>query len=342
MRAGCRRSPLLLPLLVAIAVILLPWLPARAEGACPSREGWTRLTAPEPGWEPPDTVFINQLESATLSLAAGWEAPGTIYAGGSYALYRTQDCAATWDVVWTAGRFYAGISPGTPIYPINTLRTAPGGRLFLGTGSFSKPLLASDSYGTSMRESHRAIMPIQLEVAPSDPNVAYLFVWYGGGNRYPERRIRRTTDGGVTWQQSTSNMPVGTPVIDPSDASTVYLLHNGRVARSADGAESFSLYAVIEDSVSAPADGRTRGGTVTMNSDGSRTWYFDGNSGAFYRGLHRATSWLRMVDPPFAEPTSRVSASPHNPHVFFALTATGEIWAYREPADDNPSQDAAP
>lgn len=329
-------------LVITVTVVLLRQVPAHAQSACPGDDGWTRLVAPEPGWEPPDTVFINQLQPGTLSLAAGWEARGTIYAGGSYALYRTQDCAATWDVVWTAGRFYAGIAQGTPVYPIQLLRAAPGGRLFLGTGSFSQPLLASDSYGASMRETLRGIWPIQLEVAPSDPDVAYLFVWYGGGNRFPERRIRRTTDGGMTWQQLPSDMPAGTPVIDSSDSSTVYLLHNARMARSTDGAESFSPYAVVVDSYAASETDRTRGGTATMNADGSRRWYIDENSGHFYRGLHRGTSWERMIDPPVAVPIGRLSASPHDPGVLFALTSTGELWAYREPAEASPSQDATP
>lgn len=297
-----------------------------ADTPCPVQEGWTRLIAPEPGWEPHSAGSAGTRETGVYTVAADWDESGVLYVGGRHALYRTSDCGATWSVVWQPRSHEP--------YPITTLASAPDGRLYLGSG-LSRPLLASDDYGRTTREVERLLMPITLEAAPSNPDVAYLLAWYGGGNRFPERRPRLTSDGGKSWSQISSIAPSGAAIIDPGDSSTVYVLRQGVVLVSTDAAQTFSSYSVYDAALAEGGSGQpiNASGAAAMSADGSRTWYISSGGRVWYRGLDRAVSWQQLPDAPLGDPVQRIVTDPHDPTVFYVVAHGDELWAYREPDD---------
>ena len=232
-----------------------------AETPCPVQEGWTRLTTPEPGWAPRSSGSIDPSQPQIYTVAADWDEPGALYVGGRYALYRTSDCGATWNVIWQPR--------SDEPYPIRTLASASHGRLYLGS-SRSRPILASDDYGRTMREVERMLMPMILEVAPSDPDIVYILAWYGGGNRFPERHPRWTSDGGKTWSVLASAVPQGAAIIDPDDPSTIYVLRQGVVLISTDASQTFSQHSVYDADLAERRSGQMidAHGVSAMTADG--------------------------------------------------------------------------
>jgi hypothetical protein len=296
----------------------------RADTLCPGQEGWTRLNAPESGRSPQAMDADDTKRGEIFTVAADWSDAAGLYVGGRNALYRSQDCGATWDVVWQA-------RAGQP-YPIRTLAATQAGRLYVGSNLY-QPVLASDDYGVTMREVERSLMPIVLEASPSDPDVAYILAWYGGGNRFPERRPMHTADGGRTWSLLPSIAPSGAAIVDPADATTVYVLGRGNVQVSRDGARTFSPYSVYDSASTLPGSqpAQSTSGSAAMSWDGSRTWYISASGQTWYRGLDRAMYWQQLPDAPLGEPVRRIATSPHDPKVFFAVARGDELWAYREP-----------
>ena len=291
---------------------------------CSLNDGWTRLVPSGGGgqWQQADS-----LSPKLWAMAAGWDAPGVLYVGGRYGLYRSFDCGTSWEVVWPRGGPSDG-RPGLGLVSIHASAAAPGGRLYVGLSIPTHGVFVSDDFGAGWIEGPPLPAPTSLEAAPSDRDVAYVL---------GEHLLTQlTTDGGKTWIFLNTYLPAGSAVIDPTDSSIVYVVGYGIVVRSTDGARSFNTYSVYDAGAAEMGSGsageaagyRARGAAISI--DGSRMWLVT-SSGSFYRGLGRAMSWERLPDVPFGQTTRRLSPSPFDPRVLFVLTSTDEIWAYREP-----------
>ena len=328
----------MLTCLVLIAAVValwdLAWLSAvRAEdGRCAIAEGWTRLTAP------PDETSLSGSTSwrrELLTVAAGWGAPGDIYVGGRYALYRSRDCGMTWSTVWAPPLLSEGVriaqSP-------ERLAAAPSGRIYFDSTWPQRIMISRDS-GATWYEGDRVGTSGNLAVAPSDPDTMYVFGVSTGSSRGPFPVVKRSIDGGLTWETRNQARPMGEAIVDPDDASVVYSIGQGVILRSVDGARSFDPYAVYsaEDMPVGTSMAERGIGRAAMSADASRMWFIS-VTGSFYRGLDRAATWQRLPNVPFDGSVRSVSASPHDIHVLFAVSQArapgeSELWVYREPAE---------
>jgi hypothetical protein len=322
-----------------VALLLIAPLPsAHGQGtSCPLDDGWTRLAgAPRAQLESDNDLpwilaqpNLNiEFASRLRAIAAGWEAPGTIYAGGSVALYRSRDCGIAWDVAWTP---YSPPDADRGMAYIGLLVAAPNGRLYAGT---STDVMSSGNFGNNWGYNYRLGTPLGLAASTSDPDTAYVFGWHNGapsGSHSADRVILRTTDRGIHWERRTRGMPPGSGVVDPANASVVYVIGRGIVHRSVDGANTFETYAAYD------ADAHETG-LASVSADGSRMWWLSGSR--FFVSHDRGRAWKWLPGSPFVGYVKSLSASPHDPRVVFALVKD-EIWAYREPVEklvDDPGQ----
>ena len=292
---------------------------------CLPATGWTRLVSPEGETSVADSA---QQWPDLLTVAAGWGAPGVLYAGGRQALNRSDDCGLTWVTVYEPQINSHGVRPG---WTVAALAAGRNGRLYVAHGSAMWIQVSNDG-GVAWRDSDLLGRPGSLLVSPSNPDIAYVYGLDTGAMRSMHRAIFRTTDGGQTWQRQPTITPGGAPLVDPDDSSIVYALGNGTVLRSVDAAMSFEYHGTYDQLAlpGAAGQGRNQGGRATMSLDRSRMW-FVGASGGMYVSMDQGVTWERLADVPFGGAVRSVSASPHDSRVFFAVAHGDELWAYREP-----------
>lgn len=329
-----------------IALILVLWLAALPTAlaqvvACPTASGWTRLVAgrdarsstePAPPWEAFPLLNNGGPTEWLYSLAAGWEAPGVLYAGGQNGLFRSDDCGGTWTIRWQPSP-PSPIEP-TPIISLQKLAISASGRIYAGS---SLSLHISNNAGVSLQPSERIPQQIGLGTSPANPDTAYVFGWYSGytGSHDATRTVLRTTDGGRTWTQRTRARPQGAAMVDANDASVVYVFGDGVISRSVDGALTFEPYSEF-DWLGGPGDPNLRRTPIrhaVTSADGSR-WWLAVEDGEFMRSADLGLSWKRVPPLPDVTGQTRVSramtASPHDPGTFFVLFGGDEVWMYRE------------
>jgi hypothetical protein len=171
-------------LFVGLLVSMLGTALTRADAACPSAEGWTRLVGqadtrrpdePSAPWEREPLINGDASLPRIRALAAGWEAPGVLYVGGSFALYRSWDCGATWETVWTPE---PPVGADRGLASIHQLVAGPGGRLY---GGVRRSIAVSNNAGASWFYMDQIGELLGLDISVLDPNTAYIFGWNNGG-----------------------------------------------------------------------------------------------------------------------------------------------------------------
>lgn len=332
------------PVLVAL-LILVSLHHARAEApGCRAADGWSRLVSRQehrsaedvaPPWERERLLNNGGLRQWLFSIAVGWEEQDVIYVGGQNGIYRSTDCGGTWHD--PRAPFSAEYGPDVLSF-VQDLHVSRTGRLM---ASVSQGVVASDNFGINWYEARHLGRPLGLGLSPSNPDVAYVFGWDNGfssGSHDATRTVLRTVDGGRTWEtRLRRGKPRGANVVDPTDPSVVYVIGDGVVHRSTDGALTFEKMRSYDPGASAEAvaQGRNWTGRAAMSVDGSRLWFIT-VEGTFYQSFDRGWTWQRLVSVPFSGTVTSVSASPHDPRTLYALARGDEIWMYREPSDAHP------
>ncbi len=172
----------------------------------------------------------------------GASASGIILAGSDLSgAYRSVDGGLSWDVI--------GVSRGlteTHISGLGFHRT-DGDVLFIGT---ENGLFRSDDGGDSVTKVLSSGYIEDIEMCTSNTNIGY--VAYHSSYNTANGVIYKTTDGGLTWSQVSTNIPFGLRilkiVVDPTNADIVYFLSgDGRfvcgpaeVYKSTDGGVSWT------------------------------------------------------------------------------------------------------
>jgi photosystem II stability/assembly factor-like uncharacterized protein len=275
------------------------------------------------------------MSAQLFSVVVGWEAPGVLYAGGVRGLYRSDDCGLTWRIAYEPPLNSRG---SRSRMNLRTFSMSQNGQTF-ATNTGIRWLQLSPDAGATWHDSRLlgdGNTLGQLGLSPSDPNTLYAFgqYWIIEVGRRETGTVWRTTDGGQNWSARAQKVPRGSPMVDPLDPETVYLVGGGSVQRSTDGAVSFEQYGVYDADVlmRAPSGGQHLTGQAAMSADGSHMWFIS-TDGGFYRSLDRGIEWRRLADVPFGRRVLSVSASPHDPQTLFAVTDGDELWVYRSNDD---------
>jgi photosystem II stability/assembly factor-like uncharacterized protein len=266
--------------------------------------------------------------------------PNTLYAGTNDGLFRSEDSGASWSRTGLVGSFVGSLvldSNNTDIlYAVSSL--GKGTTVFKSTDGGANWQQANNGLTDDLNV---------LVVDPHDSNTLYVGAYYGGVFKSTDRGenwkqvslfgvdsltiapansntlyatgcdeffgcfLRKSTNGGVDWKDTNSNLiygPSGTPAIDSSNPDVLYVgtyveefghTHPG-VAKSTNGGASWttsdtglSEYVntlVIDSFNSSTIYGGTYGG-IFKSTDGGASW------GEFNGGLNNLNVNALAIDP---------------------------------------------
>src|SRR5688572_8531109 len=101
---------------VTILLAIIPLMvaePVTSAPQCPLLSGWIRLESPEHSGLPRDPMRV---WPRLYSVAASWDAPSVLYAGGARGLHRSDDCGLTWSTVHESPPSSSpGVRPGAAV-----------------------------------------------------------------------------------------------------------------------------------------------------------------------------------------------------------------------------------
>ncbi|MCC7366819.1 MAG: exo-alpha-sialidase [Chloroflexi bacterium] len=297
-----------------LAAVVLAQPVSRAEGACPSADGWTYLSAPHRPVRPVDEEVFSP-----TSVAVSWKESPAIFVSGYWGLVRSDDCGLTWSSIASAD------DPGGPYLTVAIDQT---GRLYLLS---YEQMGISDDGGLSWQRP-RVFYPgdtegsvpygVALGIAPTVPGMAYAWIKTRAGRG--EQVTARSIDGGLTWQV-VARRPFGSPIVIDPDPAIVYSAFSDRyISRNvvSDANTTYERLAEFREKVSA----------VAMSADGTRLWAATvGN--VLYLSRDRGATWSEVPGSPPAGSWRYLAVPPLEPHILYGISQDGGLWIYREPAD---------
>ncbi len=226
----------------------------------------------------------------------GASASGIIIAGSDLSgAYRSTDGGLTWDII--------GLNKGmteTHVSGVGFHRT-DGNTLYIGT---ENGIFRSTDGGNSVSHVLVGGYITDIEFGTNAPNTGY--ATYHPTYDSDDGTVYRSTDNGVTWSQSSVDLPAGIRilkiVVNPSNADTVYILTGkGRFAcgpadvfRSADGGVSWSnlttgLQEVLDLAIDPSSPQELF--ITTMNANCGAQYYWTDLDGDLYHSTDGGTSW---------------------------------------------------
>ncbi|HFB99537.1 MAG TPA: hypothetical protein ENJ53_01915, partial [Phaeodactylibacter sp.] len=226
----------------------------------------------------------------------GASASGIIIAGSDLSgAYRSTDSGQTWDVI--------GASRGmteTHISGVGFHRT-DGNIIYIGT---ENGIFRSDDGGDNVNHVLVGgyITDIEFGTNVASTGYASSHPTYNSNNGV----IFKSTDNGLTWMQSSVNLPAGIRilkiVVNPNDADTVYILTGqGRFAcgpadvfRSTDGGVNWTNLTSLFDEVMDIAIDPNNPQNIfitTMNTDCAEPFYWTDLLGSIYKSTNGGTNW---------------------------------------------------
>lgn len=212
---------------------------------------------------------VELLGTSVMDVAVANSDPQTVFASTSYGLYKSSDRGVTWTTVHNFGSYKVAVARqnANVVYSLSTsgpIRSSDGGVTFGNTGS-GLPAVNSVS---------------ALVIDPQNADTVYVSYLLSSAGVY------KSVDGGANWTSAGRGLPplqYFSLVIDPSNASTLYVGAGGGIYRSTDGAASWTaLQTTLSDafyyslSISAATSpstlvaGTSRG--LIKSTTGGSTW----------------------------------------------------------------------
>ncbi len=186
------------------------------------------------------TDGINQQDQSLfyIPIAVDPSTQGVLYVG-TYRVYRTSDRGENWSII------SPNLSNGQGY--VSTIAVAPSDPQTIYAGTSDGNVQVTRNTGGSW--TNRTLAPLpnryvsRIAVSPTDPLVAYAV--YNGFNTHTPNtpgHVFRTTDGGASWQNISSNLP-DVPgvsiVLDPTRPGTIYLGTDTGVYRSSNDGQQW-------------------------------------------------------------------------------------------------------
>ncbi len=167
------------------------------------------------------------------------------------------------------------------------------------------------------------------------PKTSAVFVNVGanrrGRNFTPNGGLWKSTNGGDSWTELTTNLPLGWPngfALHPENDNIIYLTagtfpgpgtDQGGVYKTTDGGANWSH--VLKNS---DCPGYVQGMFIEMHPDDPNVLYFGGTRG-LYASPNGGQSWRHMTEIPFSL-CHRVRIDPHDKGMMYVTGFGGGIW----------------
>jgi photosystem II stability/assembly factor-like uncharacterized protein len=222
------------------------------------------------------------------ALAVDPHQPGTVYAAAGdtttleVGLAVSRDGGATWSPV-SFSNGYAR-DGGEEFFSSLAVDPAHGGTVFAAS-NFTIYVSSPSAQGWSRSKDFGSINPqdgLSVQVV-ADPSRGSVFAYVSGadlfGNTNPYVKLLESDDGGATWSDHSAALPGTTAAklaIEPTSPGILYLLQDGKIFRSLDGAASWQEARSAGGPLAAGPHGLVVAGNrasgVVESTDGGRTW----------------------------------------------------------------------
>lgn len=274
------------------------------------------------------------------ALAADPRHPGTLYAGTEVAVYKTTDGGRTWRAS-TSGLF----TPPRPTYAFNrdkgwvvSLAVDPADTniVYAGSDRVSKSTDGGHNWQTVF-PPHSTRYPREhvtaLAIAPSRPEAIYAITGdFANPSMTPaigRTSIRKSTDGGATWQTTAVVRGRVAPTalaVDPRDPTTVYATVSRKVLKTTDAGKTWQT--IADDRANElTCSCLNRGGVTTLAVDPHHTSavYAALTQGGIYKTSNGGNTWIQSTGDPLLDDYT-VAVDPARPATIYAaaVSATGD------------------
>lgn len=204
-------------------------------------------------------------------------------------------------------------SPAAFLGAYNSHPTNPGVITALESGSAFDSLAVVRSLDggltwTSLWQDLAFVNLYNLAVAPSDANVLYL--------KRGETELRRTLDGGQTWEIRSTNPPFfsAEPLVDPENPDVLYAIDDLETfLRSDDGGQTF-----VAASSGLPTDQRITAIAVDYNISGT-VYAVSGSAKTLFKSTDAGDTWTAIAVP--ADAFRSISVDPSDSARILLLTS---------------------
>jgi hypothetical protein len=282
-------------------------------------------------------------------IAASWNDPSVLYAGGFGSLYRTDDCGLTWShipVDYLRGPSLGGVQPalgrdGT-LYVRGWLRGLPCCDIFRASPTLAISRDGGANWEHGGQEGRLQVATGFIGPSWSHTPVVYLYASSVGAARRARTGLLRSDDAGITWSVLKGGVPTEYGLlVDTRDPDTMYAvtgpvsgpINKNDLLRSTDQGRTFVVITDL-DPVLGESD---YGLSLAMNATGSRLWLATHDDRIFV-SQDLGTTWSFVAERPRQPEWAdwfgyiQLAASPLDPNVLFVTTADGHLWVYRESA----------
>jgi photosystem II stability/assembly factor-like uncharacterized protein len=223
------------------------------------------------------------------ALAVDPHQPGTVYAAAGdtttleVGLAVSRDGGATWSPTGSLSNGYAR-DGGEEFFSSLAVDPAHGGTVFAAS-NFAIYVSRDSGQDWSRSKDFGFINPqdgLSVQVV-ADPPRGSVFAYVAGvdlfGNANPYVKVLESDDGGATWIDHSAALPKATAAklaIEPSSPGILYLLQDGKIFRSLDGAASWQEARSAGGPLAAGPHGLVVAGNrasgIVESTDGGKTW----------------------------------------------------------------------
>ncbi|MFN8526108.1 MAG: hypothetical protein U0821_23650 [Chloroflexota bacterium] len=263
-----------------------------------------------------------------LSVAPTWKAPGALFVGGDFDLYRTNDCGMVWSripVKFSVGanvlRFVATDQTGG-LFAVQM--SAAGTSYFNWSPDDGKTWIGPGGHSRSVGQFAYFGKTYTLSVSTGASPVAYVYAVPGRNLALPT--LWRLNPGAELWEDLGIQNP-GIAAVDPVDGTIVYGgLGGPYLRRSVDGARTFEPYTRSL----CPEPTIPTGGLVSVSIEPDRSlFWMSVHAAGLYQSRDLGVTWQQIADPPDGERLSQIAIDPFDHDAIYAVTVEGNLWRYR-------------
>jgi photosystem II stability/assembly factor-like uncharacterized protein len=246
-----------------------------------------------------------------------WEASKGLYDITGDGPEIVSDCDGSWTIIAPTNDYINGPSGYNPgLGRVNVVAFHPDDAQTIFVGTPSGGLWKTTNQGNSwfpLTDKLPSIGVSGIAIHPTNPNRMYILTGDGDGGNTFSIGVLKTTNGGMTWQETSFNPGVSQMwrcfklIMDPTDPDVMLAATNGGLLRTTDGWDS---YTTVEGGIFVDIEYKP----------GSPATVYATTLNRFYRSTDSGQTWTEIATGlPAGEERCAIAVSADNPEYVYLL-----------------------